>query len=166
MEEFKKPDSVYSATISTITGKLAGDKTPSGNRVTGLFAVKPTKYESAGKEVTVDSLCNGKVTDDTPTEAIKTGILVDLEPIVESYDPSWVASTKNWVGSHAGDDNESDGGYITSYKDEVCVRPSSDGAVISFDSSLVDGSTRPLGKSAITVKYNSANPIKRIRLLQ
>lgn len=101
VEEFKKPDSVYSATISSITGKLASENTPTANRVTGMFAVKPTKFESAGKEVTVDSLCNGKVTDATPTEAIRTGMLVDLEPIIESYDPSWVASTRNWVGAHA-----------------------------------------------------------------
>lgn len=72
VEKFKKPDSVTSATISSITGKLASESTPSTNRVTGLFAVKPTKYESAGKEVTVDALCNGKVTDETPKEAIKT----------------------------------------------------------------------------------------------
>ncbi len=99
--QFKKPDDVYSATISTITGKLASENTPGPNRITGLFAVKPTKYESAGKQVTVDSFCNGLVTDATPQEAIRTGFLVDLDPIVESYDPSWVASTRRWASASA-----------------------------------------------------------------
>jgi membrane carboxypeptidase/penicillin-binding protein len=99
--QFKKPEDVQSATISTITGKLATENTPSANRITGLFVVKPTKYESAGKEVTVDSLCNGKVTETTPSEAIRTGVLVDLDPIVESYDPSWVTATRRWAVSAA-----------------------------------------------------------------
>lgn len=69
--QFKKPDSVYTATISTISGKLASESTPDEYRVSSIFAVKPTKYESAGKEVEVDSLCNGKVTDETPEAAIR-----------------------------------------------------------------------------------------------
>ena len=42
---FKKPDGLSSATISTITGKLVSEGTPESDRVTGLFAVKPTKFE-------------------------------------------------------------------------------------------------------------------------
>lgn len=165
--EFKKPDSVYSATISSVTGKLASDSTPPGNRVTGLFAVKPTKYESAGKEITVDALCNGKVTDDTPQEAIKKGVLIDLEPIIESYDNSWLASTRNWAGSKSIGDGVTDigDGYITSYSDQVCVRPSSDRATIDMQTNLVDGSARPLGKSSLSVTYQSSNPIQRVRFL-
>ncbi len=56
--QFKKPASVTSATISSITGKLVTKGTPGESRVSSMFAVKPTKYESTGKEITVDSLCN------------------------------------------------------------------------------------------------------------
>lgn len=70
-ETFTKPDSVFSATISQISGKLATESTPDKLRITSLFAVKPTEYEGSFKEVQVDSLCNGKVTDNTPSEAIK-----------------------------------------------------------------------------------------------
>ncbi len=69
--QFKKPASILSATISNITGKLVTENTPNENRVSSMFAVKPTKYESTGKEVTVDSLCNGRVTDRTPPDAVK-----------------------------------------------------------------------------------------------
>lgn len=164
--EFKKPEGIYTATISSVTGKLASDSTPPGNRVTGMFAVKPTKYESAGKEVTVDALCNGKVTDDTPAEAVKTGVLIDLEPIVESYDSTWVSATRNWANSKSlGDSGDIGDGYITSYSEQVCVRPSSDRATIDIQTNLVDGSARPLGKSSLSVNYQSANPIQRIRFL-
>ena len=117
--------------------------------------------------MTVDSLCNGKVTADTPPEAIHTGLLVDLEPIVESYDPAWVFATRNWVGSHAADGTtDGEDGYITNYKDEVCIRPSSEGAVIRVSTNLQDGSSRPFGRASITVSYNSTNPIRKIRMLQ
>lgn len=158
---------MYTATISNITGKLASESTPSGNRVSGMFAVKPTKYESAGKEVTVDSLCNGKVTPDTPTESIKTGMLLDLEPIVESYDASWVAATRNWAGGRSPEDESMDLGesLIASYTDQVCVRPSQDRAVIDFQSNLLDGSSRALGKSSLSLSYQSSNPVQKVKFL-
>ncbi len=70
-EEFKKPASVFSATISETSGRLASESTPSNLRVTSIFAVKPTEYEGVSKMIEVDSLCNGKVTDSTPKDAIK-----------------------------------------------------------------------------------------------
>ncbi len=42
---FKKPEGLSTATISTITGKLVSESTPESERASGLFAVKPTKYE-------------------------------------------------------------------------------------------------------------------------
>jgi hypothetical protein len=169
VEPFKKPDSVYTATISSITGKLASDSTPTKNRVSGMFAVKPTKFESAGKEVTVDSLCNGKVTADTPPESIKTGKLLDLEPIVESYDDSWVSSTRSWAGGRPSSGEEGsldvEDQYVSSYTDQVCVRPSADRAVVDFQTNLLEGSNRALGKSSLSVSYQSSNPVQKVRFL-
>jgi hypothetical protein len=101
VSQFKKPEGISSATISTITGKLITEGTPPENRISGLFAVKPTQYESTGKTVTVDSLCNGRVTEFTPVDAVKTGVLIDFNPIVESYDPSWISATRKWVSGTA-----------------------------------------------------------------
>ena len=70
-ETFKKPESVFSATIRQISGRLATDSTPDKLKVTSVFAVKPTEYEGSLKAVEVDGLCNGKVTESTPPEAIK-----------------------------------------------------------------------------------------------
>lgn len=163
--QFKKPQSVYSATISTVTGKLATDKTPQANKVSGLFAVKPIKYESAGKEVTVDALCNGKVTANTPEDSIKTGILIDLEPIIESYDPSWLAATKRWSNA-ASITSDEEGGFITSYIDKACVRPSKEGAQISVSSSLQGSTLQMLGKKTVTISYVSTNEIRKLRFLR
>lgn len=101
-EQFKKPDSVYSATISSISGKLASENTPENFRVTSVFAVKPTAYENSMKEIEVDSLCNGKVTESTPADAVEKGYLINVNPIIDSYETDWLGPIKSWVRSEAG----------------------------------------------------------------
>ncbi len=163
--QFKKPDSVYSATISSISGKLASDNTPDEYKITSIFAVKPTKYENSAKQVEVDSLCNGKVTDATPAAAVRKGYLMDIDPIIESYDPSWLKSTRRWATSEAGNAYFASGStLITSYSDQVCVRPSAADSPVSVSLSLADGSKRPLGRGSIEVSFQALNPIVKIRL--
>ena len=167
--QFKKPASVTSSTISNITGKLVTDGTPDGSRVSSLFAVKPTKYESTGKEVTVDSLCNGRVTERTPADAIRTGVLVDFTPIIESYDPTWVSATRKWAAGAAvssSGSSISDGGYITSQSDEECIRPSEIGAAIVVTQPLESGVVRSLGRVALKMSFTAANDIVRVKLLR
>ena len=163
---FKKPDSIYTATISNITGKLTTEKTSDSDKVVSMFAVKPTKYESSSREIEVDSLCNGKVTPATPEAAIKKGFLLDLDPIVESYDPAWVAATRKWASSDKGREAFSSVGAstIASYSDTVCERPLAADSGISVGINLIDGMNVPLGKGSVRVKFDSKNPIVRIRL--
>ena len=90
VEDFTKPDSLITATISNISGRLVGTSTPDSERVTGSFAVQPKDYEMTGQEVDVDALCGGKVTSDTPQAAIHHGYLADITPIIDSADPKWL----------------------------------------------------------------------------
>lgn len=167
-EPFKKPDSVYTATISSISGKLASDNTPEGYRVTSIFAVKPTAYENSMKEMEVDSLCNGKVTDATPPDAVKKGYLINVNPIIDSYDTEWLGSIKSWVKSEAGSAYFADakGAIITDYQDQVCERPGSGSSHISVSTNLGDVTVRPLGANALQVGYESDNPIVKLKLLR
>jgi membrane carboxypeptidase/penicillin-binding protein len=71
-ESFKKPNNIFTATISQISGRLATESTPDKLKISSIFAVQPTEYEGALESIEVDSLCNGKITDRTPPEAIKT----------------------------------------------------------------------------------------------
>lgn len=71
--------------------------------MTSIFAVKPTEYEGSFDPVEVDSLCNGKVTDNTPPEAIKKGYLATkLNPIIDGFEKDWLVSVSGWVRSEAG----------------------------------------------------------------
>lgn len=164
-EQFKKPDSVYTATISSISGKLASENTPEGFRVTSIFAVKPTAYENSMKEIETDSLCNGKVTDATPADAIKRGYLINVNPIVDSYDPDWLAAIKSWVRSEAGSAYfaEAKGNIITDYQDVVCERPGASASRISVSTNFGDVPVRPLGANAIVVNYESDNPVVKLK---
>jgi membrane carboxypeptidase/penicillin-binding protein len=103
-ETFKRPEGVYSATISKISGKLVGTSTPEDIRVSSIFAVKPTEYENSLKEVEVDMLCNGKVTERTPESAIKRGYLMNANPIIDSYDPTWLGSVRSWLARDSNDE--------------------------------------------------------------
>ncbi len=164
-ESFKKPDSVYSATISSISGKLASEKTPEHFRVSSIFAVKPTAYENSMEEIEVDALCNGKVTSSTPTDSIKRGYLVNVNPIIDSYQNDWLASIRSWVKSEAGSAyfSEAKGNIITDYEDKVCERPGSSLSRISLSTNLDAVDVRPLGPNAIEVSYESEFPIVKLK---
>lgn len=167
-EQFKKPDSVYSATISTISGKLASENTPEGYRVTSIFAVKPTAYENSMKEMEVDSLCNGKVTENTPADAVKKGYLINVNPIIDSYDTEWLGSIKSWVKSEAGSAYfaEAKGTIITDYQDQVCERPGESASRISVSTNLAEVGVRPVGANSIEVGYEADNPIVKLKFLR
>ncbi|MDQ1343709.1 MAG: Peptidoglycan glycosyltransferase [Patescibacteria group bacterium] len=117
------------------------------------------------KEVEVDSLCNGKVTDATPPDAVKRGYLININPIIDAYDPDWLVPIKSWVRSEAGTAYfaEAKGTIITDYKDEVCERPGVSASKILVSTNLGDVQVRPLGANAIEVNYESDNPIVKLK---
>lgn len=165
-ETFKRPEGVYSATISKISGKLVGTSTPDSLRVSSIFAVKPTEYENSLKEVEVDMLCNGKVTDKTPESAIKRGYLMNANPIIDSYDPTWLGPVRSWLaGSASGDGSADYANLITEAKDITCDRPDGGSFAVNVNSSIFDGGILKIGKNSITVNFHSDNPIIKIQVL-
>lgn len=166
-ETFQKPESVITATISQISGRLAGESTPDNLKVTSIFAVKPTEYEESFKSIEVDSLCNGKVTEATPVEAIKKGYLVNINPIIDGYEKDWLSSLSWWMKSEvgtayfAGTEN-----ILSEASDEVCIRPNSLLSDITISASFKDGGTYPLAKYPFEIKYSSDNTIVRLEILK
>ncbi|MDD2566270.1 MAG: penicillin-binding transpeptidase domain-containing protein, partial [Candidatus Gracilibacteria bacterium] len=156
--DFKEPESVIKATISKASGKLAGNSTPNELKVSSIFAVKPTEYDSGYKSIQVDSLCNGLVTDSTPKEAIKTIYYGgSLSPIIDSYNSDWLKSIGKYSLISGG---ESAGSGTT----VPCERPSGDYAGISLASSLVNGANYDAGPKTIDIRFDSNNPVIKIVL--
>jgi hypothetical protein len=117
------------------------------------------------KEIEVDSLCNGKVTDATPEEAIKRGYLADMNPIIDSYQDEWLPAVRSWARSGSGAMSLSTPGgrIISDYKDEICERPGALAASIRVSTNLADSAIRPLGTNAIEVSYESDYPIVKLK---
>lgn len=163
LKTFTPPSDLITATISNISGKLVGTSTPSQFRVSSVFAVQPTQYENSLQSVTVDSLCNGAVTDLTPPAAIKTGYYINASPVIDSYDPSWLSSVQGYINNQTLSAYGS-GNIILSYSSKPCDRTNIGN--ISLTSNLVDGSTRQMGNNYVEVKFQSKNPVTHIQFLK
>lgn len=120
-----QPEEIISGTISSINGKLASSGTPDALRVTGLFAVPPTDIDATGNVThTVDALCNGPVTPDTPTTAIRKGRILDLDTVIDHEQPDWLASIQNWASRPDHQDKLGGAGNIIfGLNAEPCERP-------------------------------------------
>ena len=166
-EVFVKPESIFTATISQFSGKLVNENTPEELKISSIFAVKPTESEESFKTVKVDSLCNGKITDNTPSEAIKTGYIVNINPVIDGYEKDWVSSISEWIKSEdwkvffSGMKN-----IIGWVSDEICIRPNSTLSNITVSASFKNGWTYPLARYPFEIKYSSDNAISHFELLR
>ncbi len=141
--DWKKPEGLYTYNIVKTSGKLATKNTPEGQSISTIMAVKLDQYDDGVKEVQIDTLCNGAVTENTPPDAIKTIYIPSGKPIIDGYDPEWTSSffaslKKAATGTGSTESSEE-------YSDTPCeTRPSSAGSVtISIDT--IDASTASVG---------------------
>jgi len=161
IEKFQKPDSVYSATISRISGRKATANTPENMRVTTLFAVAPSEFENSVKEIEIDSLCGGKVTDSTPQDAIKKGYLVSVSPIIESYNKSWL---KGIQGSFTAGSTIPSGNILFAAPTEACERPGEGDSSISLATNIAEGAHLNVGNNTLEVSFKATNPVQKIQI--
>lgn len=128
--EWKKPEWIYTYNIAKTSGKLATKNTPEDQVVSTIMAVKLNEYDEWSKEIKIDTLCNGAVTDATPPDAIKTIYIPSGKPVIDGYDPAWTSSffeslkkwgTGTWSTTDIGN---------TGYSETPCnTRPQSTGNV-------------------------------------
>lgn len=90
-EDWKKPDGVYSYTITKASGLLATDNTPSEQKISTIMAVKLEEADGGMREDRIDTLCNGPVSENTPESSIQTIYIPTTKPIIDGYDPAWTA---------------------------------------------------------------------------
>lgn len=164
-ETFQKPESVFSATISEVSGKLATESTPDSAKVSSIFAVKPTEYEGSFETVEVDSLCNGKVTSSTPPDAVKKGYLININPVIDGYQKDWLPAVSEWMKSESGMEYfTKTENLFSTVSNEVCVRPNAGLSNITVSASFKEGGTYPLAKYPFEIKYSSDNAITKLEM--
>lgn len=167
IETFQKPESVFSATISQLSWKLVTVDTPDSLKVNSLFVVKPTEYETSFQSIEVDSLCNGKVTVDTPIKAIKKWYIANISPVIDGYNKEWLPSIAEWAKSETGKEYfQNTENILGEVSDEVCVRPNAGLSNITISASFKDGGNYPLAKYPFEISYHSDNTITRLEFLK
>lgn len=166
VETWKRPSNVKEIYISEISWLLpnpeAWDKWPV---ISSLFINTPKSYDNSFKQEEVDSLCNWKVTENTPQAAIKTVTIVKLRD-VDPTNPTWQAWVQEWAKS---DDfnkkywwNYPD--LVTYISDQECSR-SWNSWDITINSNINDNDTLYAWENYIKIGYKSVTPIVRIDVM-
>ncbi len=92
------------------------------------MAVKLDSYDTGIKEIQIDILCNGPVSETTPAEDIRTSYAPATAPIIDSYDPEWTKGFYEATRMLLGDDTNGTGS-ITKFSDAPCIRPEGTGNI-------------------------------------
>lgn len=159
VENWKRPAWVKSVNISTITWFLASKTLNEKFIVASLFKNVPKAYDSSLKTVKVDALCNGKVDENTPPEAIKEVFLISFE----SIDPSnknWEGWVREWLGSWWAQEMIGDENFVSSISDQPCKRTETPEKV-KISTNIQNGAILNNGSNYIELSYNSKNPLIR-----
>ncbi|MDP2091228.1 MAG: transglycosylase domain-containing protein [Candidatus Gracilibacteria bacterium] len=164
-EKWKKPSSVKEIFISEISGLLPDpEKTDKSMIISSLFVNTPTTYDRSYKQVEVDTLCNGKVTEKTPIAAIKKVTVLELNDI-DPTNPEWQAPVRQW--SKTDSFREKYGIFtdlVTDVTNEECKRSGAD-SDITIKSIINDNDVLSAGENYIELEYKSINPIIKIEIL-
>ena len=88
VENWKRPKWIKEVVISKYSWKLPIAITPMKVRIKWLFINPPTEYDDVYFSKKVDALCNGKVTEDTPIDAIKTITWIRYHSLKPNW-PNW-----------------------------------------------------------------------------
>ena len=161
-ESWEKPSWVKEINISEISWLLPNPETTNSSLIIeSLFINKPVKYDSSYKKVTVDTMCNWKITENTPDAAIKNVTLVEFNSL-DPYNPKWQDPVNEW--------SKTDDFYkvywnipnlITKINENECERSwvVSD---IKIWTTLDDSNNFSIWENFIELAYKSSNPIIKV----
>lgn len=166
VENWKRPAWVKEVQISSISWYPAESDAENKFLVYSLFKNIPKKKDSSFQLVKVDSLCNGKVTEETPITAIKEVYLINIQSL-NPANPSWEKGIKEWmewggIKEMIGEDNKD---IVYTVSDEVCSREAYTDWDITFKANLENWATLVNGWNYLELAYRSKNPILRIDVL-
>lgn len=158
-EDWKAPDGVFTYTISKTSGKLASDSTPDSQKVSTIMAVKLTDYDGGYKDQSVDTLCNGPVSENTPPDSIGHILIPTAKPVIDGYDPAWTA----WFFASIGSANLASSGSVMSTT--PCERPGVTGNLnINIQLVGVNANTDTSWKKIIAASWTWDRPIAKLTI--
>ncbi len=162
VKNFERPkEGIYEVAISKISGKIASENTPKSLTINALFAVKPQQADAGNQIVEYDTLCNGLATDATPEWSRRKGMILAVEPIIESSQSAW----KKWIAMNWSNMEWVDEwvDILTDYKDTPCERPSEWAQLLKLSGDLPSGSIG-FGRYPIILNYEAQAFARKIVL--
>ncbi len=134
-----------------------------GKKPEVLSAFNPEKIQ-------VDILCNGRVSETTPKEAIKDAVILDKAfPIEDSY-PSWREPVDAWLWSEKGRAYLIEKLWLTedmmtvvAKPENICERPSE--SIPQFTTTITDNMELFAGLYPIEITFKSEHPMKEAQIL-
>jgi penicillin-binding protein 1A len=161
-EEFKKPKDIYTYDIVKTSGKLATKETPKNQIVTTIMATKLTDYDGGLREMRIDTLCNGPISENTPESFIETVYIPAEKPIIDGYDPAWTSGFFEALKIVGQTDQQE----AQSYSEEPCERPGWPGNIsINIDSVWINTTTES-NKKTIEVSWIWDRDIYSLRIIK
>lgn len=164
VKNWSMPSKVKKLTVSEVSWLLPNPEWfPENFLIDSLFLNIPNEYDKSLWMIEVDTLCNWKVTSDTPVAAIKKWYLLNFHSLypdnpkwewpVQARVATWEYKQKYWNISN----------IITNYKDEPCDRWTPWNIVIN--SNYKDGEVLFVWSNYIEVAYKSTKNIKKLEIL-
>ncbi len=166
VKNWNRPNWVKEISISSISWLLTPEWFNSDFIVSSLFKNVPIKFDDSLKEINVDLLCNWKVTENTPSEAIWSKTLIRLHSI-RPEDPAWENPVLAWMNKKDDEDESKKALFsfpniVTSISEEVCERTWAENSDIVIKSTIKSWDTFSIWTNYIQLAYKSTNPIQKI----
>lgn len=122
------------------------------------------------EKIQVDILCNGKISDNTPKDAIRDAVILDKAfPIEDSY-PNWREPVDAWLGSEKGRlyliqklGLTEDMMTVVAKPENICERPSE--SIPQFTTTLIDNMELFPGLYPLEITFKSEHPMKEAQIL-
>jgi membrane peptidoglycan carboxypeptidase len=165
VETWKRPSSVYEINISEISWLLPNPENSGANLFEkSLFVNKPTEYDQSYQTIQIDALCGWKVTENTPSAAIRTATLIEFHSL-NPDNSAWETPVQEWANSEeAREKYWNISSMVTSVSNEICQRETRTWNV-TIGSNIKDNGNYNVWENYLEIWYKSTNPIKSIEIL-
>ena len=162
VESWKKPIWVKSLKVSNISWLLPWEDLSENLFVDSNFVNAPTVVDNSLRSLSIDNLCNWKVTSSTPISAISEWFLLNFQSI-NPKNSSWESSVQQWFKTWIWKEEYWNIlNVITNYNDTVCNRNSPAETVIK--TSLQNDNTLFIWNNTIDLAYRSDRGIRKIEI--
>ncbi len=163
--DWEAPEKIKELNVSEISWlPPSPESSNSSDLLKSFFINEPIEYDESYTNVRIDSLCNGKVTDNTPKAAIKNAVLIEFRSLIPDNE-KWQDPVIEWAKSdEAKEKYWNIDNLITEIKDEECERSAEKWNII-IRTTTNDNDIFVAWENHIELAYKSDTAVTKIDVL-